>query len=154
MNTPLRPEPTPGQLPGRIHTQDVDNARRRMYLWLTGAAILLLPYAFVTFERMLEVAKRLPGWPRGFPTGAALLFTGLSLFALGLLVVWATRPSRLKEALQSTAQISAETHAKIAGLGQAAEGFSEQSRELADAAGDELNKGTRCRDVGKEKVIR
>lgn len=154
MIAPKRPEPTPGRLPGRINTHEVEGSRRRMYLWLTIAGVLVSAYAYLTFLRMKEIAQRLPGWPRGFPTGAALLFTGLSLFALGVLTVWAMRPSRLRWALDATGRICEETDARIADLGRATEGYCEQSRTLADAANDELNNGLRLRHVGQEKIIR
>src|SRR4051794_25301271 len=101
-----------------------------MYLWLAVAGVLISAYAYLTFLRMKEIAQRLPGWPRGFPTGAALLSPALPLSPLGLLTVGAMRPSRLRQALEATGRISEETDTRIDDLTRAAEGYSEQSRTL------------------------
>lgn len=149
-----RTVPNRGQLAGRLDSRDRALARRRMTSWIVLGAVLLAAYSVPLFMRILQVTSRLPGWPRGFPVAAAVLFTLLSASAMYLLVWWAAKKSRLRDALTAVTAISTESHGKVDRFTQMSEGFQVQSKSLSDASTGYLADAEAERQLGAEQVVR
>jgi hypothetical protein len=125
-----------------------------MISWIGLGIVLLAAYSVPLFMRLLQVTSRLPGWPHGFPVAVAVLFTLLSASAMYLLVRWAAKKSRLRDALAAATAISTESHGKVDRLTQMSDGFHAQSKSFSDASASYLSEGDAERQLGAERVIR
>jgi hypothetical protein len=154
MTTVTRRNPTRREIAGRIDSREIQDARRRMWLWILGASGTVTIYSAVVFLRVDELAKRLPDWATGFPTLVAALFTLLTLAALVLLSVWAANRSSLREAKDAIAPVVADTHDLVRDLQESAEEGIEASRQAAEAAITKLAEAESIVQEGQNQVVR
>jgi hypothetical protein len=123
---------------GRINSRDVDRLHLRVIFALGAFGVIAVIYGSAVYLRVNELAKRLPDWPTGFPMLVAILFTLLTIGALVLLCIWASKGNALGDALALTSACDAETNAQVEGLAYATNSQLEEAHHLATNTADGL----------------